>query len=466
MPPSSRHASTSRCRSTARRSSRSSASSRRVRRGGLAGGTGGRYFGYVTGGCAAGRGDRRGLDGRGRPERRDVAARAGGRRARAGHDRLARRSARLPGGVGLLRLGRDDGEHRRRSPSRGTGSARKHGVNVAEQGVRALPELAVYASEELHLSDHKALRTLGLGSGCVRTIPIDDALRDARRPARRGDRARPRRRHRAGDRDRAWSARSTPAPPTRSRRSPTSASGTTSGSTSTARSARSSGSGSRPRRSSPGIERADSLAVDGHKWLNVPNGVGFVLLRDAELHREAFAGSAAYLTPGAGANLHELGIEASRSWRGACVWAALKFLGREGMVELVTRCCELAQELARAVEASPRLELTAPAPTNTVCFRYRPEGWPDGVELDDLNRRIQADVVGAGDVFLHRCAARERLLPARGDRLVAHRVRGRPRAALCGRRSRLAALVRALSARASRPSTSAASSTSARCSRC
>ena len=69
------------------------------------------------------------------------------------------------------------------------------------------------------------------------------------------------------------------------------------------------------------------------------------------------------------------------------------------MVDLVTRCCELAQELARAVEASPRLELTAPAPTNTVCFRYRPEGWADGDELDALNRRIQADVVSAGDVF-------------------------------------------------------------------
>jgi glutamate/tyrosine decarboxylase-like PLP-dependent enzyme len=69
------------------------------------------------------------------------------------------------------------------------------------------------------------------------------------------------------------------------------------------------------------------------------------------------------------------------------------------MVDLVTRCCEMAQALARTVEASERLELTAPAPTNTVCFRYRPEGWPDGAKLDDLNRRIQADVVGAGDVF-------------------------------------------------------------------
>src|SRR5581483_6362162 len=51
---------------------------------------------------------------------------------------------------------------------------RTHGVDVLQDGVRALPELAVYGSEELHLSDHKALRTLGLGSGCVRRIPIDE----------------------------------------------------------------------------------------------------------------------------------------------------------------------------------------------------------------------------------------------------------------------------------------------------
>jgi glutamate/tyrosine decarboxylase-like PLP-dependent enzyme len=81
------------------------------------------------------------------------------------------------------------------------------------------------------------------------------------------------------------------------------------------------------------------------------------------------------------------------------VWAALKQLGRDGVAELVSRCCELAQELVAIVESSPRLELTAPAPTNIVCFRYRPEGWSDGSELDDLNRRIQADVAGAGDVF-------------------------------------------------------------------
>ena len=275
---------------------------------------------------------------------------------------------------------------------------RKHGVDVAQQGVRALPEFGVYASEELHLSDHKALRTLGLGSGCVRTIPIDD------RYAMRVDLL-----AEAIERDRAAGVE----PAIVIAMAGSVNTGASDSVEAIADVCEKSGLwlhvdgafGAFFRLWEParalvaGLERADSLAVDGHKWLNVPNGVGFVLLKDAGLHREAFAGSAAYLTPGAGANLHELGIEASRSWRGATVWAALKFLGRDGMAELVTRCCELAQELARTVESSPRLEATAPAPTNTVCFRYRPEGWLDGPELDDLNRRIQADVVSAGDVF-------------------------------------------------------------------
>jgi glutamate/tyrosine decarboxylase-like PLP-dependent enzyme len=66
---------------------------------------------------------------------------------------------------------------------------------------------------------------------------------------------------------------------------------------------------------------------------------------------------------------------------------------------MVTRCCDLTQELVALVERAPRLELTAPAPTNVACFRYRPDGWPDGPELDGLNARIQADVAAEGDVF-------------------------------------------------------------------
>jgi aromatic-L-amino-acid/L-tryptophan decarboxylase len=258
---------------------------------------------------------------------------------------------------------------------------KRHGVDVKQQGVRALPELAVYGSDELHLSDHKALRTLGLGSGCVRPIPIDDEYRLQVEPLVE-----------AIERDRAAGVE--PAIVIAQ-----------AGSVNTGASDPldeiadvceryglwlhiDGAFGSFFRlceRTAPlvrGLERGDSLAVDAHKWLNVPNGVGFALLRDADLHAETFGGSAGYLTPGAGANLHELGIEASRSWRGASVW-------------LVTRCCDLARELADAVEEQPRLELAAPAPTNIVCFRYE----RDGIDTEQVNREIQARVAEAGVVF-------------------------------------------------------------------
>jgi glutamate/tyrosine decarboxylase-like PLP-dependent enzyme len=365
--------------------------------GGLAGGTGGRYFGYVTGGA--------------------LPAAAIVESWTAAVDQNVGMWPLGPAAVELeqvtLRWLADLLEFPYGSGYFGTGATmantvalgvarhwfgRKHGTDVMEDGVRALPPLAVYGSEELHLSDHKALRTLGLGSGCVRKIPIDERYAMRTRPLRH-----------AIERDLADGIH--PAIVIAQ-----------AGSVNTGASDPldeiadiadeydlwfhvDGAFGAffrlyeRTRALVDGMERADSLAVDAHKWLNVPNGVGFALLRDAELHHEAFTGTAAYLTPGTGENLHEYGIEASRSWRGACVWAALKSLGRDGVVDLVTRCCDLTQELVRLVEASPRLELTAPAPTCVCCFRYRPDGWDEGPRLDELNRRIQAEVAAAGEVF-------------------------------------------------------------------
>ena len=150
---------------------------------------------------AAGRSDRRGVDGGGRPEPGHVAARRGRGRARAGDDPLARRSARSPGRLGLLRLGRDDGEHRRprgrtalvRAQARrrrgGAGRARAARVRRLRLGGAAplRSQGAAHARPRLGLRAHH---------------PDRRPLRDARGPARRGDRARPGRRRRARDRDR------------------------------------------------------------------------------------------------------------------------------------------------------------------------------------------------------------------------------------------------------------------------
>jgi len=279
--------------------------------------------------------------------------------------------------------------------------AKRHGVDVTQDGVRALPPYAIYGSEELHLSDHKALRTLGLGSGAVRRIPIDGTY--AMRP---GFLAKAIARDVAAGIEplaviaQAGSVNTGASDPLEAIADVCEQRGTwlhVDGAF-----------GAFFRlceRTAPlvaGIERADSLAVDGHKWLNLPNGTGWALLRDPELHREAFAGTAGYLTrtKGAGQDLHELGIEASRDWRGVAAWAAVKELGRQGVVDLVTRCCDLTRELVGMVERSERLEMTAPAPTCVACFRYRPEGWRNGPKLDDLNRRIVQVVAAGEDVFV------------------------------------------------------------------
>jgi glutamate/tyrosine decarboxylase-like PLP-dependent enzyme len=278
-------------------------------------------------------------------------------------------------------------------------AGRRHGVDVRDEGVWGLPRLAVYGSEELHLSDYKALRTLGFGAGCVRPIPIDDRYAMRVRPLRE-----------AIERDRAEGELEPAIVVAQAGSVNTGASDPLEAIADVCAEhelwlhvdGAFGAFFSLCERTVPlvaGMERADSLACDAHKWLNVPNGCGFVLVRDSELHAETFAGTAAYLTPGGGRDLHELGPEASRSWRGACVWAALKQLGRRGMEDLVTRCCDLAAELATLVEESPRLELCAPAPTNVVCFRYRRPGMPEGRDLDDLNERIQARVAGDGEVF-------------------------------------------------------------------
>ncbi len=146
-----------------------------------------------------------------------------------------------------------------------------------------------------------------------------------------------------------------------------------------------------------GIERADSIAFDFHKWGQVPYDAGFLLVRDPVLHRATFASEAAYLrradTGLAGGDWWpcDLGPDLSRGFRALKVWFMLKTYGLDALGQVVERCCDLAADLAACVDALDELERLAPVALNVVCFRYRGAN-ADSVGVDRLNAAIVEDL--------------------------------------------------------------------------
>jgi glutamate/tyrosine decarboxylase-like PLP-dependent enzyme len=139
-----------------------------------------------------------------------------------------------------------------------------------------------------------------------------------------------------------------------------------------------------------GIERADSVAFDFHKWGQAPYDAGFILVRDGEAHKNAFTLPAAYLQRAerglaAGSPWPcDFGPDLSRGFRALKVWFTLKVYGTEALGASISRCGALARYLEERIAATPELELMAPVELNIVCFRYRAE---------DTNRVNDAIVV-------------------------------------------------------------------------
>lgn len=146
-----------------------------------------------------------------------------------------------------------------------------------------------------------------------------------------------------------------------------------------------------------GVEKADSVTVDGHKWLNVPYDSGYAFVRDYGLMARAFKYSADYLPeqdhtrPTFGA----IGPESSRRARSFAVWATIKAYGREGHRKIVEHCLDIAQHFANVVKNKPRLELMNDVQLNIVAFRYNPGGLSEE-QLDELNERLGEAVIADG----------------------------------------------------------------------
>jgi len=126
-----------------------------------------------------------------------------------------------------------------------------------------------------------------------------------------------------------------------------------------------------------GIEQADSVAFDFHKWLHVNYDAGFVLVRNEALHRAAFEGAPDYLA-GAERGLAagrpwpvDYGPELSRGFRALKIWAQITALGSEALGAAISRNCAQAVKLAELVDAEPRLERLAPVASSIVVFAHR-----------------------------------------------------------------------------------------------
>jgi glutamate/tyrosine decarboxylase-like PLP-dependent enzyme len=150
-----------------------------------------------------------------------------------------------------------------------------------------------------------------------------------------------------------------------------------------------------------GLEQADSVAFDLHKWLYMPYEAGCTLVRDQKAHRATFNVTPAYLASfdrgiaAVGFPFAERGVQLSRGFRALKVWMSFKTHGLDAFAQLIHQNVRQAHYLAGLVTKHPRLELLAPAPLNIVCFRFVVPG-ADDAALNPLNKEILIRIQESG----------------------------------------------------------------------
>lgn len=268
----------------------------------------------------------------------------------------------------------------------------KAGIDVRERGVAAIVKpLRFYGSDQLHSCHRKAMETLGLGNQALRRIPTDDGLRIDVAALRTAI---------AQDRAAAFKPACVIA---------------TAGTVNTGAIDDLNALATlaveedlwfhvdgcigaliavAPENADlvAGIERADSIALDPHKWLHAPFEAGCVLIRDASAHRGAFAVTPEYMemAPRGIASapwLHDYGLQTTRGFRALKLWMALKEHGIDKFGRLIDQNIAQGRYLSALIEAEPLLELVAPTNINIVCYRYGHDGM-DGERLKALNTEI------------------------------------------------------------------------------
>jgi glutamate/tyrosine decarboxylase-like PLP-dependent enzyme len=155
-----------------------------------------------------------------------------------------------------------------------------------------------------------------------------------------------------------------------------------------------------------GLERADSVSLDPHKWLYVPVDAGCLLFRDAAAAVAAFSTEEADyikvhgLTEDAAFAYWDYGVELSRRFRALKVWLTLGYYGARRLAEAIADDISLAAYLGELVSQAEDFELLAPVELSICCFRYVPRQELDEHKLNQLNERIMAAVQKGGRAYL------------------------------------------------------------------
>jgi aromatic-L-amino-acid decarboxylase len=155
----------------------------------------------------------------------------------------------------------------------------------------------------------------------------------------------------------------------------------------------------RGRRWLAGMELADSVTLDPHKWLYQPFECGCLLVREGQRLHEAFRIQPAYLKDTEAADLEvnfsDLSVQLSRTSRALKLWMSLRYFGIDAFRAAIDRSIDLALFAQARIEASAQLELLTPAKLGVVCFRRRPEGM-DEDRLERLNQQLAERLAASG----------------------------------------------------------------------
>jgi aromatic-L-amino-acid decarboxylase len=276
-------------------------------------------------------------------------------------------------------------------------------AEIVNRGVRKAPgDLVIYASDQCHFSIDKSADLLGLGRAGVRKIPTDDRFHISLEKL--GDAI-------ARDRDAGL------VPCCVVGVAGTTSSGAIDPLEELAAIARENGCwyhvdaayggplafSSQHGDKLRGIERADSITFDPHKWMFVPFACGATLVRDGgHVLRKSFDMTPEYLKDGAEVefDFFRYGQMGTRRFNSLKLWMALKFMGREGYAQTVERQIELTKYLAKQLDALGRFKRVGEVETAVCCFRFEPTPDLDGPNLDLLQQRLQQAIERSGEAWL------------------------------------------------------------------